>query len=381
MQFFSRKTILITVLLCVHFIVLALGPAQAQGNGAGTAYSFVYLGDMHFDKKCHHDFEWVKANMPNDISQIEDYVRITEKYTPCLLRRVQTCIESSQGQIKMIIQGGDLTEGLCGSFELQQTQFKDVKALIRSHIPQTRFIAVKGNHDITGPGAREAFESVMLPWLSDECGKQINSASFYIMEGPDLFVFFDAYHNNDLDWLQRTLSQNKHRYVFVVMHPPAVPYNARSTWHLFSRASEKDVRERFLNILGANEVVLLTAHLHKYSILARRTPACAGAGTFVQFSVNSVISSSKISVKDQLEGVESYGGQLVELEPQFQPDTKKERQKLLEDEKPYITYFEYADFPGYAIINVSEAGINIDIYTGDSDKVWKNISLDSVLNN
>jgi len=377
MQSFSRKTILITVVLFVHIIVLALWPAQAQGNGASPAYSFVYLGDIHFDKKCHHDFEWVKANMPNDISQIEDYVRITEKYTQGLLRRVQTCIESSQGQIKMIVQGGDLTEGLCGSRELQETQFKDVKAFIRSYIPQTRFIAVKGNHDITGPGAREAFDSVMLPWLSDECGKQIDSASFYIMEGPDLFVFFDAYHNNDLDWLQRTLSQNKHRYVFVVMHPPAVPYNARSTWHLFSRASEKDARERFLNILGANEVVLLTAHLHKYGLLARKT----SAGTFVQFSVNSVISSSKISVKDQLEGVESYGGQLVELEPQFQPDTKQERQKLLEDEKPYITYFEYADFPGYAIINVSEAGINIDIYTGDSNKVWKNVSLDSVLNN
>jgi len=373
MQSFSRKTILITVVLFVHIIVLALWPAQAQGNGASPAYSFVYLGDIHFDKKCHHDFEWVKANMPNDISQIEDYVRITEKYTQGLLRRVQTCIESSQGQIKMIVQGGDLTEGLCGSRELQETQFKDVKAFIRSYIPQTRFIAVKGNHDITGPGAREAFDSVMLPWLSDECGKQIDSASFYIMEGLDLFVFFDAYHNNDLDWLQRTLSQNKHRYVFVVMHPPAVPYNARSTWHLFSRASEKDARERFLNILGANEVVLLTAHLHKYGLLARKT----SAGTFVQFSVNSVISSSKISVKDQLEGVESYGGQLVELEPQFQPDTKQERQKLLEDEKPYITYFEYADFPGYAIINVSEAEINIDIYTGDSDKVWKNVSLDS----
>jgi hypothetical protein len=361
----------------VHIIVLALGPAEAQGNGAGPAYSFVYLGDMHFDKRCHHDFEWVQANMPNDISQIEDYIRITEKYTPGLLRRVQTCIESSEGQIKMIVQGGDLTEGLCGSFELQETQFKDVKAFIRSYIPETRFIAIKGNHDITGPGAREAFDSVMLPWLSDECGKQIDSASFYIMEGPDLFVFFDAYHNNDLDWLERTLSENKHRYVFVVMHPPAVPYNARSTWHLFSKAREKDVRERFLNILGANEVVLLTGHLHKYSILARRT----SAGTFVQFSVNSVISSSKISVRDQLEGVENYGGQLVELEPEFQPDTKQERQKLLEDEKPYIAYFEYADFPGYAIINVSEAGINIGIYTGDSDKVWKNVSLDSVLNN
>jgi hypothetical protein len=217
----------------------------------------------------------------------------------------------------------------------------------------------------------------MLPWLSNECKKQIDSASFYFMKGPDLFVFFDAYHNNNLDWLEETLSENKHRYVFVVMHPPAVPYNARSTWHLFSRAKEKDVRERFLNILGANKVVLLTGHLHKYSILTRRT----SRGTFVQLSMNSVISSPKILVKNHLEGVKNYGGRLVELEPEFQPDTKEQRQKMLEDEKPYIAFFEYADFPGYAVINISDTGTNIDIYTGDSNKVWKNVSLGSVLNN
>jgi len=374
MKSFNRKTIVVTVVLCVQIIILALGASEALGNMPGPTYSFVYLGDMHFDKSSHHNFDWVQANMPGDIRQIEEYVRNTEKYTPGLLRRIQTSIESSDGQIKMIVQGGDLTEGLCGSRELQETQFKDVKEFIRSYIPKTTFIFTKGNHDITGPGAKEAFDSVVLPWLSNECGKQIDSASFYFMKGPDLFVFFDAYHDNNLDWLEETISENRHRYVFVVMHPPAVPYNARSTWHLFSRPQEKDVRERFLNILGANKVVLLTGHLHKYTVLARRT----STGAFVQFSMNSVISSTKISVRDHFEGVENYSGQLVELEPEFQPDTKQQRQKLLEDEKPYITYFEYADFPGYAVINVSDKGINIDIYLGDSDKVWKNVSLASV---
>jgi len=375
MQSFSIKTMLIKVILCVQIVVLAFGAANAQENKTGPAYSFVYLGDIHFDKRSHHDFEWVKANKPNDIRQIEDYVRITENHTPGLLRRIQTAIESSDGRIKMIVQGGDLTEGLCGSRELQETQFKDALKCVRNYIPKTTFIAAKGNHDITGPGAKKAFDSIMLPWLSKECQKQIDSASFYFMKGPDLFVFFDAYHNNKLDWLENTLSQNRHRHVFVVMHPPAVPYNARSTWHLFSRAKEKDVRERFLNILGANKVILLTAHLHKYVVLARRT----SRGTFVQFSINSVISSPKISVKNHLEGVKNYGSRLVELEPEFQPDTKEQRQKMLEDEKPYIAFFEYADFPGYAVINVSDTGINADIYTGDSGKVWKSVPLNSVL--
>lgn len=372
-----RKTVITAVTLCVQVVVLILGVTEAQGRDSERTYSFVYLGDIHFDKRNHHDFDWVHANKPNDIRQIEGYVRNTEEFTPGLLTRIQSSIESSEGRIQMIVQGGDLTEGLCGSQALQETQFRDAKALIRQYIPETPFVATKGNHDITGPGAKEAFDRVMLPWLSDECEKQIDSASFFFMKGPDLFVFFDAYHNNSLDWLRKTLSENKHRHAFVVMHPPAVPYNARSTWHLFSREKEKDVRERFLSILGANHVVLLTAHLHKYHILVRRTPV----GAFVQCSMNSVLDAPNIVVRDRREGVENYGGLLVELEPEFQPETKPQRMKLLEEEKPYITYFEYANFPGYSIIHASDAGIDIDIYIGDSDRLWKKLSLNSVLAN
>lgn len=371
MQSFGRINTAITVILFVLVFVSVPQTAGAQADKPERTYSFVYLGDMHFDKMVHHDFEWVKAEKPNDIRQIDEYVSITEEHTPGLLRRINSSIESSNGRIKMIVQGGDLTEGLCGSRELQETQFRDVRALIRYHIPATMFVMTKGNHDITGPGAREAFDNVMLPWMSNECGRQMSSASFHFMQGPDLFVFFDAYHNNDLDWLERTLRENKHRHVFVVMHPPAVPYNARSTWHLFSKEREKETRERFLNILGANGAIVLTAHLHKYGVLTRKT----SGGAFVQFSMNSVISSPNVSVRDHREGVEAFGGAMVELEPEFQPATEAERRKMLEDEKPHITSFEFADFPGYAVINVSDSGVVADIFVADSGKAWKSVSL------
>jgi len=367
MESMRKRIITIALVFCIQIIAAALCAAQGQESG----YSFVYLGDMHFDKMSHHDFEWVKAEKPNDIRQIEGYVESTEKYAPGLLKRIQSSIDSSNGRINMVVQGGDLTEGLCGSRQLQETQFRDVKAFIREFIPDTKFLTTKGNHDITGPGAREAFDNVMLPWLSTECGKQIDSASFSIMHGPDLFVFFDAYHNNSLDWLDKTISKNKHRHLFVVMHPPAVPYNARSTWHLFWRERERQVRERFLNILGANKAILLTAHLHKYHVLRRKT----SSGVFVQFSMSSVISSPNPSVRDYLEGLNNYGPDLVKLEPEFQPDTEAQRRKMLEDEKPYITSFEIADFPGYAVINVSDDDVTADIFVGDSNKAWKSVSL------
>jgi len=364
-----RRAAIIALAFCIQILIPAICTAQA------SEYSFVYLGDMHFDKMSHHDFDWVKAEKPNDIRQIDGYVESSERYAPGLLKRIQNSIESSNGRIKMVVQGGDLTEGLCGSRQLQETQFRDVRAFIREFIPDTKFLATKGNHDITGPGAREAFDNVMLPWLSAECGKQIDSASYFIMQGPDLFVFFDAYHNNSLDWLDKTISQNKHRHLFIVMHPPAVPYNARSTWHLFWRERERQVRERFLNILGQSNAILLTAHLHKFHVLRRKT----SSGVFVQFSMNSVISSPDLSVRDYLEGLDNYNGDLVKLEPEFQPDTEAQRRKILEDEKPYITSFEIADFPGYAVINVSDDDVTANIFVGDSAKAWKSVSLTPVI--
>jgi hypothetical protein len=132
------------------------------------------------------------------------------------------------------------------------------------------------------------------------------------------------------------------------------------------------MRQRFLSILGAHNVILFTAHLHKYSVVERRTPA----GSFVQFSINSVISASDVQAANALEGVENYRGSLVDLEPEFQPDTRQDRIKSLDDEKPFITRFEYADFPGYAIINVSDSGVEAEIYKDYSSTLWKKVSLD-----
>ncbi len=153
---FSRRTVIMRVVLCAQILLSVPGPAQAQGSRPDSAYSFVYLGDLHFDKMAHHDLEWVKAKMPDDLRQIEDYVRITQENTPSLLRRVQAAVESSEGRIKMIVQGGDLTEGLCGRAELQELQFKDALEAMRRVMPKMPFLSVKGNHDIAGPGAREA---------------------------------------------------------------------------------------------------------------------------------------------------------------------------------------------------------------------------------
>ena len=95
--------------------------------------------------------------------------------------------------------------------------------------------------------------------------------------------------------------------------------------------------------------------------------------------MNSVVSAPQVVVGNHLEGLQAYGGALVELEPEFQPDTREQRRMLLEREKPQIAHFEFADFPGYAVIHVSEAAVRADIYPADSDKPWKIVTLRPML--
>ena len=85
----SNMTVAIVV-TCMTIILFACGTAQAQSSTSADTYSFVYLGDLHFDKKSHHDLEWVKATMPGDLRQIEEYDRNAAEFMPGLLQRVQT---------------------------------------------------------------------------------------------------------------------------------------------------------------------------------------------------------------------------------------------------------------------------------------------------
>src|SRR6185437_3339484 len=193
-------------------------------------YAFIFLGDLHYDRIGHHDLDWVRKEKPADLAQIEGYSRNTELFTPRLLENAWDKIKElrqQQIEVPFVIQIGDLVEGLCGSFERQCVQFNEAIAAVEKASLGAPCLLTKGNHDITGPGAREAFAKVLLPWVASQHEHELSRASYVRRQGDDLFVFFDAYEP-DLDWLESTLKarENRSRQVFFVIHPPVVPYNA-----------------------------------------------------------------------------------------------------------------------------------------------------------
>jgi len=343
----------------------------SKGNG----FSFVLLGDLHYDKPEHHDMGYVQKRYPNDIVQIENYSRITKENYPLLMNVVKE--KSSATNADFLLQLGDFVEGLCGSEILAQQQTTEFIASIKALNLNRPFFVVKGNHDITGEGAREIYRKTVLPWQGTELNKTLSTANATFVHKKTRFIIFDCYTANEsLEWLKGVLAETREKTVFFCVHQPIVPYNARSNWHVFAKSSEQQKRNELLNLLGKHHAIVLTGHLHKTSIVKRAT----SEGAFMQLAIGSVISSPDAKIKDHIAGIENYQPDLVNLEPNFNPASLQERRSNLEQEKPHINHFEYADFCGYSTVAVGARGnVLVSIYANIDQEPWKVIDVTAIL--
>jgi hypothetical protein len=356
---------------------LALGPASNWALAAtedSSDFSFPLLGDIHFDRLEHHDHDWLAKEHPGDVSQVQNYSRITREMTPKLMGRVrETLADLSQNAtvVPFVLQLGDLLEGLCGSEALANLQAREAIDFVREARFTAPLVLTKGNHDITGPGAKEAYQALLLPFLSETTKTPIKQAAFSRRQGGTLVAFYDAYERTSLEWFAKLLDDQRPERLIVAIHPPVVPYNARSSWHIYSSPKQQAERTRLLNLLGRHRAVVLCGHLHKYCHLVRRTDE----GPFVQLAISSVAATSDGKPKDELSGVDRYRPDLVELEPKHSPDTIDARRALLEAERPFIEQFEYADTWGHATVDVRGGKVTARVYRGLDTTPWKNLDL------
>lgn len=368
---------------------LALAPSwlpAASTPAANTnAFSFVLLGDLHFDRPEHHDMAWVRAEKPNDVRQIEGYCRNTREVTPLLLARVRETVarlnRTPATRVAFVLQVGDLVEGLCGSEALAVRHNSDAIAFVREAQLGAPFLFTKGNHDITGPGAVPAFHQVFHPFLTAEsravnpASAPVTSGSYTVDCGQAQFAFFDAYESaKSLEWFEAVAARRTADHLFVVVHPPVVPYGARSTWHVFASARDQARREKFLALLGDQHALVLGGHIHRYNTLART----AGRGRFAQFALSSVLTAPTAKPKDVLTGLAAYTPDQVRVEPNFSPANEVERRAVYETERPSVREFDYADLPGYAVVTVAGPRVAVQMYPGTGAELWRTVELSAL---
>jgi predicted phosphodiesterase len=343
---------------------------------AGNDFNFILLGDIHFDDLSYHDLDYVRTKFSEgDVNQVHNYSRIAKDNFPHLINRAKEAGEKLNADF--YLQLGDFVEGLCGSQDLATKQTTGFISLVKQQELKRPFFVIKGNHDITGIGANETFKSVVLPWQTAEQQKQMQSANSTFVHKNIRFILFDGYTPDEsLTWVKDVFASNKEKTVIFCVHQPVVPFNARSNWHVFAKENQQKQREELLNLLGANNAIVLCGHLHKTSVLTRSTPK----GNFVQICTGSVIESPDAPIKDQLKGVDAYGANLLELEPHFSATSLQERKENLEKEKPFIKYFEYADFMGYSTVSVSsKQKVEISIYRNMDTKPWQVVDVNKLM--
>ncbi len=324
--------------------------------------SFIALGDIHYDRLDFHDWDYVLTR-PQDFKQImEEYPQNTAVYLPRFLNFIKTRSVQIQPSVKAVVQLGDLVEGVAGTETLAREMNRGAVDLLYSVGLNVPWVLVKGNHDVSNsPGQSEAWQEVIRPFIELQVNKSIGTGMYtYKLSDQVEFFVLDQFFSNDqnlpesemVSFLEKEFERSTAKYKFVLTHQPVIPVTDRC-WHLLSGirrpVSDPSLRENFLDLLGKNKVIVLCAHLHKFSVLSRETKY----GPVIQIMMNSVVNS--FVPKDSVRINTQYRGQgFVDENPSFQPFNQETRKKILEYEKQHITSFLVADLPGYALLSIRE---------------------------
>lgn len=338
-------------------------------------HSFLVLGDVHYDLLENHDMNWL-SKKPDDLRQVtKEYTLFTQTNWKPFTQKLQQTVEKYNPKIKAVLQLGDLSEGLAGSEEKADKMARSIVNAIDETNLSVPWIIAKGNHDITGPGAHKAFDKYYLAMFRKQLNRNdIQSANYSHQIGENLFVCVDPWDKtcDMLDFLEKTLEQSKAKYKFMLIHEPVIPVNERC-WHVFRTMPEK--REKLLEILAKNKVIVLAAHLHLFSVVKRNTQY----GPIVQLMCNSVIKDATLNSSKRI--FTEFGSVLAKERPDWQPKTMSERVRWLDEETPFVSYFKQQDLPGYGILttNPKMEEIFFEYYTLASDKPYDRICISDLL--
>src|SRR4051812_33531143 len=89
-------------------------PAAPAANGS---FSFVLLGDLHYDRIEHHDMARVKQELPNILSSIPGFCQKTKEILPPLFttvcERITELNRDPATRVAFVLQVGDVVQGAC----------------------------------------------------------------------------------------------------------------------------------------------------------------------------------------------------------------------------------------------------------------------------
>jgi hypothetical protein len=237
------------------------------------------------------------------------------------------------------------------------------------------WIIAKGNHDVTGPGAEEAFREYYIPMIRKQTKNPgIKNASYSFTSGDVQFTILDPWDKNTdmVAFLEKELSASRAKFKFVAIHEPVIPVTERC-WHTLRGNPVQ--REKLLEIIARNHAIVFCAHLHRYSVVKRNTQF----GPIVQVMAVSVVKDREY--QKPLRVITEYGPSLAENMPDWQPETLAARKAMLAEEAKYVTFYKQTDLPGYAIVKTDgkKGTVQLEYYAAFGKEPYDRIDLTSLL--
>jgi len=363
----KNKLIGIVKIHLIFIFLLAIASFQSFAQKS----SFLILGDLHYDRLADHDLNWL-GTKPDDLRQVmQEYTVYTERNWLDFMEILRQKIQTVKPPVTAVIQLGDLSEGLAGSAEKAGQMAANAMKAVEAANMTVPWIMVKGNHDVTGPGAVEAFQKFYIPMIRKQTNHpEIKNASYSFTTGEVQITCLDSWDKNTdrIAFLEKELTASKAKFKFVAVHEPVIPVTERC-WHMFRQDPEQ--RGKLLEVIARHKAIVLCAHLHRYSVVSRNTPY----GPIIQVMVNSVVKDRDYQNPSRM--ITEYGPSLAGNLPEWQPETMEVRKAILAEEAKYVTFYKQTDLPGYAIVKTDgkKGTIELEYYAAFGKEPYDTIDL------
>lgn len=349
-------------------------PKSRKTKAVNEDYSVVILGDTHFDTEpasVYHSYYNEPVEWLNRVQRAE-FARNGEMWRercPKLLDRAARLVTPDT---KMVFQMGDLIQGDCGNPEVHKKMLDDVLNNFKAKLSGLPFVTVVGNHDIRGTGAEDAYYEYMPKRMSQELGKKFTKSTFGFMMGPDAVLALDFNKPDDAE-IEKLLKETEGaRYTFVITHGPLFPSDDSSCrWFFHGSEEDTEARRHFRKLFAQRDVICLCGHTHDVEF----ADWFGDGGRITQMTMSSVWSKEELAKFEPYSVKPSQYGTLYRLNKKDDGSEVKDESELFNEYKPGLKRYANGRSAGSFKMNVSDHGVTIDFYGGDSEEVTETFVL------
>lgn len=341
-------------------------PAMSKKQ-SDKSYSVVILGDTHYDTAPDIIYHtgYSDPNPTREAAHRKEFVRNAQMWEDRCPRMVRRASRLVREDTRLCLQMGDMIQGDTGSEADHRRFLNDAFCNLKVSLGSLPLVTVAGNHDLRAADDRfavRAYSTFLGERLSVEIGKKIEKTCFSFMVGKDAYIVIDFTYPDD-DEIERLFKETEGaRYTFVVIHGPVFPYqNAKSNnWILHGKDGNDAMRLHLRELMARRHAIVLCGHTHTTELI----DWYGDGGRITQMTMNSVWSKEQLGTYSvEIEGPESYG-KVAQA-----PDSPKQVRDLFSEYSDGITRFSLSRAAGSYRMEVTEKGVTVEFYAGDSEEL------------